>query len=155
MPMSWAQHQEPSLVDRLLRPNMELHNNAQGKKFSANSAVIERRGTVGTFSLKPNRNEKSFVDIRVLTTTKYSSRPFHEAAAAASLQHRSVNAPAKVSTMSVRGVHDTYDAHSAINSRSFADQRPFQEKGKSQKSLDRRNPPLTIEQVRDLLNKNK
>jgi hypothetical protein len=36
MPTSWAQHQEPSLVDRLLRPNMELHNNAQGKKFSAN-----------------------------------------------------------------------------------------------------------------------
>jgi hypothetical protein len=53
MPTSWAQHQEPSLVDRLLRPNMELQNNAQGKKFSANSAVIERRGTVGTFSLKP------------------------------------------------------------------------------------------------------
>ena len=155
MPTSWAQHQEPSLVDRLLRPNMELHNNAQGKKFSANSAVIERRGTVGTFSLKPNRNEKSFVDIRVLTTAKYASRSFHEAAAAASLQDRSVNAPAKVSTASVRGIHDTYDAHSAINSRSFADQRPFQEKGKSQKSLDRRNPPLTIEQVRDLLNKNK
>jgi len=55
----------------------------------------------------------------------------------------------------VRGIHDTYDAHSAINSRGFADQRPFQEKGKSQKSLDRRNPPLTIEQVRELLNKNK
>jgi len=155
MPTSWAQHQEPSLVDRLLRPNMELQNNAQGKKFSANSAVIERRGTVGTFSLKPNRNEKSFVDIRVLTTAKYPSRPFHEAAAAASLQDRSVNAPASISTASVRGIHDTYDAHSAINSRGFADQRPFQEKGKSQKSLDRRNPPLTIEQVRELLNKNK
>ena len=156
MPTSWAQHQEPSLVDRLLRPNMELHNNAQGKKFSANSAVIERRGTVGTFSLKPNRNEKSFVDLRVLAAPKYPSRSFHEGTtAAASLQDRSVNAPAKVSTMSVRGVHDTYDAHSAINSRSFADQRPFQEQGKSQKSLDRRNPPLTIEQVRDLLNKNK
>lgn len=155
MPTSWAQHQEPSLVDRLLRPNMELQNNAQGKKFSANSAVIERRGTVGTFSLKPNRNEKSFVDMRVLAAPKYPSRSFHEAAAAASLQDRNVNAPAKVSTMSVRGVHDAHDAHSAINSRSFADQRPFQEKGKSQKSLDRRNPPLTIEQVRELLNKNK
>src|SRR4051812_42687229 len=27
-----AQHQEPGLVDRLLRPNMELQNKAQGKK---------------------------------------------------------------------------------------------------------------------------
>ena len=134
---------------------MELQNNAQGKKFSANSAVIERRGTVGTFFPQPTRHEKSFADMRVLAAPKYPSRSFHEAAAAASLQDRNVNAPAKVSTMSVRGVHDAHDAHSAINSRSFADQRPFQEKGKSQKSLDRRNPPLTIEQVRDLLNKNK
>src|SRR2546428_12409248 len=110
MPTSWAQHQEPSLVDSLLRPNMELQNNAQGKKFSANSAVIERRGTVGTFSLKPNRNEKSFMDVRVLTTAKYPSRPFNEAAAAASLQDRNGNTPAKVSTISVLCVHAAYDA---------------------------------------------
>jgi hypothetical protein len=157
MPMSWAQHQEPSLVDRLLRPNMELQNNAQGKKFSANSAVIERRGTAGTFLLQPTRREKSFADTRVLAAPEYPSRSFHEeAAAAASLQNRNVNAPANISTASVRGVHDAYDAHSAIASRrTFTDQRPFQEQGKSQKSLDRQNPPLTIEQVRELLNKNK
>ena len=56
---------------------------------------------------------------------------------------------------SVRGVHETQDAHSATGTRTFAGQRPFQEDGKSQKSLDRQNPPLTIEQVRELLNKNK
>src|SRR5260370_33309643 len=136
MPTSWAQHQEPSLVDRLLRPNMELHNNAQGKKFSANSAVIERRGTVGTFSLKPNRNEKSFVDIRVLTTAKYRSRPFHEAAAAASLHDRSVNAPARISTASVLGVNDRYAARSANNCRTFSDQRPFHDKGNRRRAPD-------------------
>src|SRR2546425_6459120 len=156
MPMSWAQHQEPSLVDRLLRPNMELQNNAQGKKFSANSAVIERRGTVGTFFPQPTRHEKSFADSRALAAPKYPSRSFHgDATAAASLQDRNVSALANVSTMSVRGVHDAYDAHSAIASRGSADQRPYREQGKSQKSLDRQNPPLTIEQVRELLNKNK
>jgi len=154
--MSRAQHQEPSLVDRLLRPNMELQNNAQGKKFGANSAMIERRGTVGTFFLHPNRKEKSFVDVRVLTAPKYSSRSFHEDAGVAnSLQDRSVSTPANMSTSSIRGIHDTYDAHNATVSRSFGDQRPFREQGKSQKSLDRRNPPMTIDQVRDLLNKNK
>jgi hypothetical protein len=156
IPTSWAQHQEPSLVDRLLRPNMELQNNAQGKKFVTNSAVIERSGTVGTFFLRPTRHEKSFADVPVLTATKYPSRSFHEdAAAATSLQNRNVNAPANISTSSVRDIHNTYDAHNATVSRSFAGQRPFQEQGKSQKSLDRQNPPLTIEQVRDLLNKNK
>ena len=60
--MAKAQRQEPSLVDRLLRPNMELQNSAQRKKFSASSAVVERRGTVGTFYLQPNRTEKSFAE---------------------------------------------------------------------------------------------
>ena len=156
MPATWAQHQEPSLVDRLLRPNIELQNNAQGKKFVPNSAAIEGRGTVGTFFLQPTRPEKSFTDTRVLTAPKYRSHSFHEkAATAASVQSRNLNAPATISTSSVRGVHDAYDAHSTIASRSSADQRPFQEQGKSQKSLNRQNPPLTIDQVRELLNKNK
>ena len=156
VPASQAQHQEPSLVDRLLRPNLELQNTAQGKKFGANSAMIERRGTVGTFFLHPNRKEKSFVDVRVLTAPKYSSRSFHEDAGVAnSLQDRNVSTPANMSTSSIRGIRDTYDAHNATVSRSFGDQRPFREQGKSQKSLDRQNPPMTIEQVRELLNKNK
>ena len=141
------------MVDRLLRPNTELQNNAQGKKFVADSAVIEGRGTVGTFFLQPTRHEKSFVDMRVLTAPKYRSRSFP--AAAASLQDRNVNAPANISTSPVRGIHDTYDAHNAVVGGNYAAARPFREQGKSQKSLDRQNPPLTIDQVRELLNKNK
>src|SRR5581483_7104784 len=40
-------------------------------------------------------------------------------------------------------------------SRAYAQSRPFLGEGKSQKSLNRQNAPLTIEQVRELLNKNK
>jgi len=39
--------------------------------------------------------------------------------------------------------------------REYAGNRPFLDKGKSQKSLSAQNKPLTIEQVRELLNKNK
>jgi hypothetical protein len=156
VPASRAQHQEPSLVDRLLRPNLELKNNAQGKKFGANSAVIEKRSTVGTFFLRPNRKEKSFVDVRVLTAPKYSSRSFHEdAVVAASLQNRNVQTSVNLSTSSARDIHDAYDAHNAIAGRGYVAAGPFREQGKSQKSLDRQNPPMTIEQVRELLNKNK
>jgi hypothetical protein len=37
----------------------------------------------------------------------------------------------------------------------FASSRPFSVQGKSQKALNARDTPLTIEQVRELLNKNK
>ena len=37
----------------------------------------------------------------------------------------------------------------------FAGNRPFLGRGKSQKALSARDTPLTIEQVRELLNKNK
>jgi hypothetical protein len=39
--------------------------------------------------------------------------------------------------------------------REYAGTRPFLDKGKSQKSLQAQNKPLTIEQVRELLNKSK
>ena len=39
--------------------------------------------------------------------------------------------------------------------REYADNRPFLGKGKSQKSLHAQDKPLTIEQVRELLNKSK
>ena len=154
--VSWAQQQEPGLVDRLLRPNMELQNKAQGKKFIASSAVIEHRGSVGTFLLQPNRAEKSFVDTHTLTATEYpSSRSLSTARAISSTPNRSANIPGPVGSSSVRDIHSAHTPHNAGTSRMFADQHPFREQGKSQKSLDRQNPPMTIDQVRELLNKNK
>ena len=42
-----------------------------------------------------------------------------------------------------------------VASSTFGQARPFLDQGKSQKSLSAHNAPLTIEQVRELLNKNK
>jgi len=152
---SWAQQQEPSLVDRLLRPNMELQNKAQGKKFVASSAVIELRGSVGTFLLKPNRAEKPFADTSTLTMREYTSRSLDTPRTISSSQNRSGHVPAPVGSSSVRDIHGANTPQIASNSRIFADQHQFREQGKSQKSLDRQNPPMTIDQVRELLNKNK
>jgi hypothetical protein len=151
-----AQHQEPSLVDRLLRPNMELQNDAQGKKFAANSAVIEKRGTVGTFVLQSNRTEKSFADTHALTTTEYRARPSNVSPRAiTSKQAWSASTQASLETSSVSEIREAPNAHRAISGSDYAAQRRFAEQGKSQKSLDRQNPPLSIDQVRELLNKNK
>jgi len=135
---------------------MDLQNNAQGKKFAASPAVIESRGSVGTFLLQLNRVEKSFVDTRVFPTVEFPSRSFNSGfQLSPSAQNRSVNTAMPRSSSTIRDLHDAHDAHTAIASGDFADQHPFREHGKSQKSLDRQNPPLTIEQVRELLNKNK
>jgi len=63
------------------------------------------------------------------------------------------DAPGRVVFM--RDVHAAYDADKGVATRNFVDQRHFTDRGKSQESLDRQNPPMTIDQVRELLNKNK
>ena len=134
---------------------MELQNKAQGKKFGANSAAVEHKGSVGTFVLQPNRAEKSFVNSPTLTATAYPSRSVSTGRTISSIQNRSANIPGPVGSSSVRDIHSANALREASNSRMFADQHQFREQGKSQKSLDRQNPPLTIDQVRELLNKNK
>jgi hypothetical protein len=154
---AWAQSQEPSLVDRLLRPNMDLKNNAQNKKFPTNSSVIQKNGgTVGTFYLKSNRSEKSFQDTRVITTTQHSSSAFHsDKSDAALLQKGTPNASVNFPTSRANGIGDTHDAEKIVTGRAYPEDRSFREEGKSQKSLSRHNRPLTIDEVRELLNKNK
>jgi hypothetical protein len=134
---------------------MELQNKAQGKKFVASSAVVEHRGSVGTFLLQPNRVERSFVDTPALTMTEYPSRSLIAPRAISSTPNRSAHVPGPLGLSSVPDIHSANTALTASNSRIFADQHQFREQGKSQKSLDRQNPPMTIDQVRELLNKNK
>ena len=151
-----AQQQERNLIDRLLRPDMALQNHAQRKTFATNSAVVERRGRVGTFLLQPNLREKSFEGARVLREKQYASSSFNSGSHVNRQdQLRSANVPTAIEGTTARGIRNSPDANNTIATRSFDGQREFQEQGKSQKSLNRQNPPLTIEQVRELLNKNK
>src|SRR5947208_1589192 len=71
------------------------------------------------------------------------------------LYKRTANIPEPVGTSSVRDIHSANNPHNVTASRIFTDQHQFRDQGKSQKSLDRQNPPMTIDQVRDQLNKNK
>lgn len=135
---------------------MDLQSRAQSKTFVANSKVIERRGTVGTFVLQPSLSEKSFDAKRVATTSDYHPRQFQSGLrTVSSTQNHDANVAGKINTPQARDVQETYDSHRQITGRNFGDTRSFGDEGKSQKSLDRQNPPLTIDQVRELLNKNK
>jgi len=153
-----AQHQEPSLIDRLVRPNLELQNCAQGQKFATNSVSVERRGSVGTFYLQPSRTQKKFADEHNYSTQQYTgSATFNSGASNVVVTpNHDAGKPAQLGGSGVLDIRSTHDAHNTVRTREYAEeQRQFKEQGKSQQSLDRKNPPLTIDQVRELLNKNK
>jgi hypothetical protein len=135
---------------------MDLKNDAQTKKFAVNSAARTKGGTVGTFYLQPNRSEKSFQESRVITTTKHSSSAFYsDKENATLLQKGTANASVNFPTSQARDVGDVHDAGKIVTGRAYPEDRSFREEGKSQKSLTRHNRPLSIDEVRELLNKNK
>ena len=151
-----GQDQERKLVDRLLRPDATLQNRAQNKNFTAGSAFVENRGTVGTFYLQPGSNPKRFLETCDFSSQEFTTRPFYGGNRTSSVSGQQiVNLPATYPTSSGPELRNARESQKALVARSFADQRPFLDQGKSQKSLNRQNPPLTIDQVRELLNKNK
>lgn len=151
-----AQDQESKLVERLLRPDMTLQNTAQNKKFIADGPSINKRATVGTFYFQQKSNSKSFSNTREFSAREFNSRSFQGTRAASSISSQQPigNSQPSYSTRTAR-VRDAHDADKAATSRAFAGNRPFLGQGKSQKALNRKNAPFTIEQVRELLNKNK
>jgi hypothetical protein len=151
-----AQDQESKLVERLLRPDMTLQNTTQNKKFIADGASINKKATVGTFYFHEKSNSKSFSNTREFSARQFDSRSFQgtRAVSGISSQQPIGNSQPSYSIRTAR-VRDAHDADKAATSRAFAGNRQFLGQGKSQKALNRKNAPLTIEQVRELLNKNK
>ena len=153
-----AQDQEKKLVDRLLKPDMTLQNDAQNKKFvgtvrrpSTNVQTSER------FSFTRKPRSKNFSGTRDFSTTQFYSHTYRGGRTAyeVSSQQTLANSKATYANQTARGVRDAPQSGKKVASRAYAGNRPFLDEGKSQKSLNRQNEPLTIEQVRELLNKNK
>jgi hypothetical protein len=152
-----GQEQERKLVDRLLRPDMTLHNDAQNKKFIADGTSINKRATVGTFYVQKKSNSKSFLGIGNFFTHPFNSQPFHSGRSAfnTSSEQAIGNSQSAYANQTARDARDAPQSNKKVAVRAYAENRPFLDEGKSQKSLNRQNAPLTIEQVRELLNKNK
>ena len=156
--MARGQEQEHKLVDRLLEPNMELQNPVQNKKFVADhGGAIEKRTTVGAFYVQKKNNAKAFTGIRDVPARQFRGQDFRgtKAATSAQPQREIVNSDRSVPIGNARDVRTARDANKVVDGRDYSGKREFQARGKSQKSLDRKNSPMTIDQVRDLLNKNK
>jgi hypothetical protein len=152
-----GQDQERKLVDRLLKPDMTLQNDAQHKKFVADGASMNKRATVGTFYVQKKSNQKNFSGTGQFSTQEFNSQPFHSKRGTfqTSSQQAMGNSRSAYANKTARGVRDAPQSDKKVATRTYAENRPFLDEGKSQKSLNQQNAPLTIEQVRELLNKNK
>ena len=153
-----AQDQERKLVDRLLKPEMTLQNEAQNKKFIGDrTSSMNKHASVGTFYVQKKSNSKTFSATGEFSTGQFLSQPFHSKhnKFETSSPQGVANSQPAYANQSARGVRDASQSGKKVPVRAYAENRPFLDQGKSQKSLNRQNAPLTIDQVRELLNKNK
>ena len=157
---AFAQEQERRLIDRVLKPNTELANPAQNKKFSDKRfASFEKPARTRSFNYSQKSTAKTFSEEHAFTPRQFTARHFRAGDSAAYIASRSQ--PPKndrlMATPSVTaGTRVAPESNaSAPPVREYASTRPFLDKGKSEKALHSENKPLTIEQVRELLNKSK
>ncbi|HWM25578.1 MAG TPA: hypothetical protein VNP98_12200 [Chthoniobacterales bacterium] len=152
-----AQEQERKLVDRLLKPDLSLTNSAQKKQFSAAGLSIDKRAPSKSFYARTKSRAKSFAGERAFAAGQFAT---HECPAGDS--RANISARSQVTKTGLvyfaSDVHDTRaapESNTTLATAAFAGNRPFPGRGKSQKALSAQDRPLTIEQVRELLNKNK
>jgi hypothetical protein len=152
-----AQEQEGKLVDRILRPNMSLVNSAQNKEFGAPEFSVAKRAPSRRFYTPDRSPEKSFAADRALSAREFAVRSSRDGDSTANISTRSQSAKTGMVYVAstADGARVAPESGRSLAAASFAGNRPFLGRGKSQKALSARDTPLTIEQVRELLNKNK
>ena len=150
-----AQKQEPSLIDRLLRPDLTLKNAAQDKKFATKPAAGRENQSAGTFYVQPRAAEKTFLTRQNFSTKHLQPGSFNSGGQMVSLPKNQTLRSAYLSNSSVVEVREAPNTGKRVDAQNFNGEHSFLAQGKSQKALDRKNAPLTIDQVRELLNKNK
>jgi hypothetical protein len=155
-----GQEQERRLMDRLLKPDASLANPAQNKKFTGErTASFDKPAQTKSFysSQKPTVKTSSSDTERTFTPQQFAARHFRAGDSSAYIAARSglKNDTVFATSAAQAGTRVAPESNETNPVRAYAGNRPFLDKGKSAKSLQAQNKPLTIEQVRELLNKSK
>jgi len=149
-----AQDQETKLVNRLLRPNTELQNEQQGKKFQFYDRTSSKSANVRSYYVQDRRLTKNFMASRRFDARTAPVQDFHAAKSTAYIGSRNAVPNAEYRTSSSRLVRAAYDSNKRSDGRDFQTNK-FEARGKSQKAIGSQNHAMTIDEVRELLNKNK
>jgi hypothetical protein len=140
------------LIDRLLKPDTTLQNTAQNKKFEAGKTAANKQAHVETFYLQEKSKPKQFSGTRDYSASQFNARTYSQTRTA-NTSSRTTLPDTHYATSPVKVAADR-DAAKKKDTRDYAGNRPFLDQGKSQKALSQKHP-MTIEEVRELLNKNK
>ena len=153
-----AQEQERKLADRLLRPNMKLVNSAQDKKFaSAEVTPVGKTFVARSFSTADERTVKSFSSEKNISAKRFATKKFTRTEQTPNTQTKAKMASANAEFVTRKSslVQTASDEGKVAATREYTDDRPFIGKGTRQKILSQEDKPLTIDEVRELLNKSK
>jgi hypothetical protein len=153
-----AQEQERKLADRLLRPNMRLVNSAQDKKFAgADVTPVDKRFVAKSFPTVDERRVKSFSSEKDFSAKKFETEKFVPAEQTPNTRAKAKMAPANAQFVTRKSslVQTASDEGKVAAIRNYTDDRPFIGRGTRQKNLSQEDRPLTIDEVRELLNKSK
>jgi hypothetical protein len=152
-----AQEQENKLVDRLLRPNMELSNPAQNRKFTTvEGTSVDKEFEAKQFYSGKESTSKTFWGGKSFLSKTFGTGEYARAEAAANATANAEIAYASqfADKKSSVGRKSSF-AEKKTQGKDYADNRPFLGQGTRQKILSQQNHAMTIDEVRDLLNKSK
>ena len=153
---AFAQEQESKLADRLLRPDMSLSNSAQNKKFNAvDGTPVDKKFVAKSFYSGDPAMAKSFSGGRSFSSKNFRAKKLSWGDTAAYFSGAGVS-PSLSKRFATKGssaIRTASESGKAARVRDYPDKRPFLAKGTRQKALSQQDKPLTIEEVRELLNK--
>lgn len=151
-----AQEQERKLVDRLLKPDTTLANSAQNKQFNGTGATaVDKKFEAKSFYSGGERTTKSFSGDKDFAARSFATGRIPRSEKAANADGAPSYARLKFATGASPLVHSAADQSKAASTREYAGSRPFLGEGTRQKILSQQDKPLTIDEIRELLNKSK
>jgi len=151
----FAQEQDRTLIDRLLRPNLASVNPAQNKSLDASGSFRFRQFSSKGFWVRSKPFSKSFPAKQTFMTTQMATSHFPAETKTTDIASTAVRRTKFYYSAMSPMIRIAPENDEAMATTSFAGNRSFSETGKNQKTLSAQERPLTIQQVRKLLNKNK
>lgn len=143
-------------MDRLLKPDMALQNSQGEKQFIARGSTTTKQARTKDFHVPGRQFEKQFHTSAFRTREFGTSRsPYQNSQAYLPTRTHIAKTNVPYATAAYRHADAAREATKSVDTSEFSGTRPFLIEGKSQKALSQKDRPLTIDEVRELLNKNK
>jgi hypothetical protein len=151
-----AQEQESKLLNRLLKPDRTLQNSEQNKKFVASGSLGEKQINAGNFYVADKPAARRFQGDRDFAAREFPSSDFRNVAPA-SLYSRSSGTylQKQYVTSAAPSIHEARESSRSSATHAYAGSRPFLGKGLTQKAISQHDHPMSIDEIRELLNRNK